>query len=290
MNAGPKADSERDSKNTPLLPIAWQPLTPRGVAAFVETSVGRVFLVELFFALLAAAGVIWFLHDNWFATVREAIRNLPQRGKILAGQLNWYEQSPVILASSHFLSLTVDLGHSDSKGREAQVCVEFRRNEVRVISLIGYLQVGYPKKNVVSFNRPELEPWWGAWQPMVFAGTAIGVVAYLFVCWSSLATVYSFIALLIAFFANKKLSWSESWKLSSAALMPGALFLVAATVVYGLGWIDLIRLGYAVAFHLVIGWVYVFVSPFFLPRNPNIERQTKNPFFGGTGENRKAEE
>ncbi len=288
MNAGPKADSEREQKNTRLLPVAWQPLTPRGVAAFVETGVGRVFLVELFFALLAAASVIWFLHDNWFPTVREAIRNLPQRGEIRQGKLNWHGDSPTLLASSRFLSLVVDLEHSGKEGRETQVCVEFGRDEARVVSLLGYLQICYPQKNIVSFNRPELEPWWGAWQPMIFAGTAVGVIVWLFVCWSLLATVYSFIALLIAFFANRKLSWSESWKLSSAALMPGALFLVAAIVVYGLGWIDLIRLGSAFAFHVVIGWVYVFVSPFFLPRNPQVEPQKKNPFTG-TGENPKTE-
>src|ERR1043165_8764289 len=113
MNAGPKADSECDPKNSSLLLIAWQPLTPRGVAAFVETSKGRVFLVELFFALLCAATVIWFLHDNWFPTVREGIRHLPQRGKIRDGKLNWYEESPTLLASSRFLNLTVDLGHAD---------------------------------------------------------------------------------------------------------------------------------------------------------------------------------
>ena len=56
-----------------------------GVAAFVETSVRRVFLVQLFFALLAAAVVVWFLHDNWFPTVRDAIGNLPQRGEIRGG-------------------------------------------------------------------------------------------------------------------------------------------------------------------------------------------------------------
>ena len=284
MNAGPKADSERDSKNSSLLPIAWQPLTPRGVAAFVETSMGRVFLVEFFSAALAAASVIWFLHDNWFPTVREGIRNLPQRGEIRQGQLNWHGESPALLSSSRFLSLVVDLEHSGQEGREAQVCVEFGRGEARVVSLVGYLQIHYPKKNVVSFNRPELEPWWGAWQPAFFAGAAIVVIAYLFVCWGLLAAIYSFIALLIAFFANRKLSWSESWKLCSAALMPGALFLVVAIVVYGLGWIDLIRLGFAFAFHLVIGWVYVFVSPFFLPRHSQIVGQKKNPF-ADAGEN-----
>jgi len=71
----------------------------------------------------------------------------------------------VLLASSRFLSLVVDLEHGGNEGREAQVCVEFGRNEARIVSLLGYLQIRYPEKYVVSFNRPELEPWWGAWQP-----------------------------------------------------------------------------------------------------------------------------
>jgi hypothetical protein len=276
MNPGQKA--ECDSKNSFLLPFAWQPLTPRGVAAFTETGAGRIFLVELFFALLCAAGVIWFLHDNWFPTVREAIHNLPQRGKIREGKLNWFEESPKVLASSRFISLTVDLGHTDKEGREAQVCAEFGRNDLRLISLLGFWRIDYSKHHVISFNRPELEPWWGAWEPMMYAGVAIVTIACLFVCWCALATVYSAAALLVAFFANRKLSWLESWRLSSAALMPGALFLIIAIIFYGLGWIDLIRLGFAFAFHFVIGWVYLLVSPFFLPKHPQSAEQQKNPF------------
>lgn len=285
-NAGKKADSDRELKNNSLLPIAWQPLTPRGVAAFVETTCGRVVLVELFFALLAAASVVWFLHDDWFPTIREAISHLPSRGEIRQGELKWHEETPTLLAASRFLSFTVDADHTGKEGHEAHVCAEFGRNELRLVSLFGYVPIRYPKNSVIAFNRPELDPWWGAWRPMILAIVALFVIAYLFICWFVLATLYSFVALLIAFFANRKLTWKESWKLSSAALMPGALFLTLAIVAYGMGLIDLIRLGFGFGFHLVIGWAYLGVSPFFLPLHPAVQAQKKNPF-GSSAENQK---
>ncbi len=278
MNAGPKAEPGNDLKNSSLLPMAWQPLTPRGVAAFVEAPFGRIFLVEFFFALLAAASVIWFLHDNIFPTVREAVRNLPDSGAIRQGHLQWHAESPKLLASSHFLSVVVDEEHNGREGREAQACVELGRDEVRLISLLGYLEFNYPEKNILAFNRPELEPWWGAWQPMSFVGAALFTIAYLFVCWGVLATIYCPAAKLVSFFANRELSWGGSWRLSAAALMPGALFLILGIVAYGLGLIDLIRFAFAFGFHLFIGWVFIFIAPFFLPRNVQVEAQRKNPF------------
>jgi len=58
--------------------------------------------------------------------------------------------------------------------------------------------------------------------------------------------------------------------------MPGALFLTFAIVGYGLHWLDLIRLGGLAGLHFLIGWIYLYISPLFLPR---IAAITPNPFF-----------
>ena len=53
--------------------FAWEPLTPRGVAAFARASFERLFIVQGLFALLAAAAVVWVLSDGVFPVIDDAI-------------------------------------------------------------------------------------------------------------------------------------------------------------------------------------------------------------------------
>ena len=142
--------------------------------------------------------------------------------------------------------------------------VEFGRTDWQVFSLLGYVQGAYPPGWAVAFNRTELGPWWGAWAPAILAIVAGLVVAGLMLSWACLATVYCLPAWLVGFFANRDLSLRGSWRLAGAALMPGALLLCAAIVLYGWGALDLVRLAVAGAVHLVMGWVYLIVSPLLL--------------------------
>jgi CHASE2 domain-containing sensor protein len=59
--------------------------------------------------------------------------------------------------------------------------------------------------------------------------------------------------------------------------MPGALFLCSAIFLYGWGALDLVRLAVAAAMHVVVGWVYLFASPFCMPRHP-LAVVKANPF------------
>ena len=59
--------------------------------------------------------------------------------------------------------------------------------------------------------------------------------------------------------------------------MPGALFLTGAIVLYGLGTLDLIQLMAAGGLHLVIGWVYLLLSPWWLPRQADLTGAKGNP-------------
>jgi hypothetical protein len=83
---------------------------------------------------------------------------------------------------------------------------------------------------------------------------------------------------LVGFFANRDLSLRGSWRLAGAALLPGALLLTAAIVLYGSGAFDLVRLAVAGAAHPVVGWVYLIVSPLRCPSHPAAGAIKKNPF------------
>ena len=263
-----------DHNNT----VAWQPLTPSGIAAFAGASIGRLLLVQLLVALLAAAAVVWFLYTAWFPLVTTAIRQLPDRGQITAGSLNWSGPSPAALAQGRFLGFTVDLQHEGTSRSPSHFFVEFGRNDFRIFSLLGYLQCPYPQAHTIPFNRDHLQPWWGAWSPMFLALATALVLATLLPLWAALATLYSLPAWLLAFFADRTLTWRGSWLLAGASLIPGALFLTGAILLYGLGALDLVKLALAAAAHLLLGWAYILAAVFRLPLHPAATTVVANPF------------
>ena len=257
--------------------IAWQPLTARGVAAFARASLRRLLLVQLIVALLTAGTVIWFLHHCWFPTIGLAIRALPAQGEIRAGSLDWTGPSPSLLAEGRFLAIAVDLDHAGEARSPAHIQVEFGRANFKVYSLLGKFQSTYPHGEVLAFNRTALWPWWGAWAPAILAMVAGAVVAGLMVIWAWLATLYCLPVWLIGFLANRDCSLGGSWRLAGAALMPGALLMCAAICMYGWGALDLLRLAGTAGVHLLVGWVYLLVSPLRLPRHPAVVAKS-NPF------------
>lgn len=266
------------STTVPPWPTAWEPLTPRGVAAFAGASFGRLLLVQFIVALLAAAMVVWFLEQAWFPVVRRAIHELPTEGAIRKEQLNWSGDAPKLLAGNPCLGLAVDLNHSGQLARGAQLQVEFGRKNLRVFSMFGYVVIDYPPGWSVAFNRTELEPWWGAWEPAIAAAAAAFTMLSLMAAWTVLATVYCAPVRLITLFENRDLNWRQSWRLAGAALMPGALFLTFGIFCHGQGWIDLIQLGAVGGLHLLVGWIYLLISPLFLPRHPDATAAKTNPF------------
>jgi hypothetical protein len=233
--------------------------------------------VQYIVALFAAGSVVWFLHQAWFPTIGDAIRQLPPQGELRSGRLDWHGPTPLRLAEGRFLALVVDLDHSGEARSAAQVQVEFGRTDCKVFSLFGCMRCAYPPRWAAAFNRAELGPWWGAWAPAILAIVAVLVVGGLMLSWAILATVYFLPAWLAGFFANRDLSLPGSWRLAGAALMPGALLLSAVVVLYGWGALDLVLLAISAAVHLVMGWVYLCVSPLSLPRRQAAGAK-ENPF------------
>ena len=256
--------------------FAWEPLTPRGVAAFARASFERLFVVQGIFALLAAAAVVWVLADGIFPVIGDAIEELPDAGALHGGKLDWRDDSPLMLAEGKILAISVDLEHGGVLRSPADFQFEFGRTSLRVFSLFGESYVDYPNGYYVAANRPEARPAWGAWSPDILGLAAIGTFFGLLITWAVLATVYGPVVWLLCFFANRDLSLFASWRLAGAALMPGAALLSLSLVIYELGGFDLVQLCFAFGMHLVIGWVYLFVAPLFL--NRALPAEKKNPF------------
>jgi hypothetical protein len=258
--------------------FAWQPLTARGVAAFAQASFARLFALQSAFAMLAAVVVIWCLHEGWFPTIRQAILRLPSEGEVRGGRLNWRAESPVMLAEGRLLSICVDLDHEGRLRSPAHVQLEFGGTSYKIISLFGFVQRNYPKRWIIAANRAEVEPWWGAWRPVILALVAGAVIVGLMFSWAALASVYYLPLWLIAFLMNRELSLAGSWRLAGAALLPGALLLTAATFAYTVGMLDLVRLLVAFALHFVLAFVYLGISLFKLDLHPEALPAKTNPF------------
>ena len=65
--------------------------------------------------------------------------------------------------------------------------------------------------------------------------------------------------------------------MNAAALIPGACVMAAGLVLYGFEAIDLFRFGLLFALHVLAGLIFVFTSPFFLPKIQSSAR-SPNPF------------
>lgn len=291
MNAEARSDTSEQSDKSdqpsliqplpppaaPKRPFAWQPLTPKGIASFAGATFGRVLVVQFVFALLASASVLWFLTRDWFPIITQAIKQMPEEGEIRSGRLTWNGDSPVSLADNRFLAVAVDLEHEGQARSPAHVAVEFGEREVRTFSLLGYIDQRYPPNWWLGFNRTEANPWWGAWAPPILGIVAILVIASLLVCWAVLATIYAGPTWLVGFFTNRNLSLGGSWRLAGAALMPGCVLMMVTVFVYGLGFLDLVRLGVAFAAHFVVAWVYIGLSIRKVPLHPEVAAKA-NPF------------
>jgi hypothetical protein len=259
--------------------FAWEPFTPRGVAAFAHARLSRLLLVQVLVALIAAASVTWFLDDSICPVVKTAIQNLPATGEIRSAKLDWPGDSSKLLAEGRFLAFDVDLDHDDKINSTADLRIEFGREEIWVFSLLGYLEIPYPPDQIIAFNRTDLEPLWGAWQSTILFLAMMGTAAGLLVSWWLLATLYFFPVWLLGYFANRDLNFRRSWRLSGAAVLPGALLMTAGILLYDFGLVDLVQFSFICVAHFFLGWLYLFVSLLFVPGIP-AELPKGNPFVG----------
>ena len=290
----------RESDSPQPVPAAWQPLTFRGVAAFSRSRIGRLLTVQCIVSLIAAAGVLWSLHLTWLQRLPEAIRALPPTGSIENQILNSPRTSPEPLAADGFISISINLNQSASRGFTSDVRVEFHRTDFILCSLLGCLKFDYPNRPL-PFNQPELEAWWGAWRWTILTSVVIGTIAFLMANWILLATCYALPVWLIAYFKDRELSLIGGWKLASAGLLTPALILTAGVLAYAFSAVDLLRLLLLWCIHIPLGWVYIYCSILRLPvvshaagkksnpfAGPRTKRRRRNPFTGSNAVQAKA--
>ncbi|HXC35464.1 MAG TPA: hypothetical protein VNV43_06280 [Candidatus Acidoferrales bacterium] len=252
-----------------------EPFTPRGIAAFARAGFRRLLVAQFIFALLAAAAVGYFFHSACFPAVQAAIDNLPLTGQIQSGRLSCDRQ---MLADGPFFAFNVDPDHSGQwRSTTADFQVEFGRDTVRVITLIGYADFFYPSDRSAPFNQPQLDPLWKAWRAVILFLIMAATLVILPAIWWFLMMIYFLPVWLIGFLTNRDLSLPASLKLSGSALLPGALLMTAAVFLYGIGLLNLVSFFFVFAAHFVLHWLYLLFGLFFLPRT-STAMPKQNPF------------
>lgn len=267
--------------------MAWQPFTFGGIAAFATAPFRRLLLVQLIVAIVTSASITWFVAHAYGPVISQTIARLPETAAIEGGELTGINTP--ITVETKFASVQIDTSDEPAFSQLADCQIECRKLSGRACSplrsVLGCIEFDYPNSYKISLARSHLEPWWGARQPLIWALTFVVLILYLLVLWALLAVVWTFIAKLVAWFADRQLGWFGGWKVCSAALMPGALLLALAARLYHWQVIDLIALSFFYIGHVIVGLIYVVGVPFKCPKVDVVQTKKptkpKNPFTGG---------
>jgi hypothetical protein len=237
---------------------AWQPLTFGGVADFAGARLGRLLAVELLAALMVSASVVWFLHRAYCPVILRAVQQMPETARVANGTLQGVQDT--LIAESKFLAIATTPLPAHEIGQDADLQIQLRQYDLCAGSIF-WPDWGpdfiYGRGTAINLARSNLEPWWGAWKPILLIASGAATVLFLLLSWAVLATIYMAPAKFVAWFADRYVSWGGAWRLASAALLPGALVMMGAVILYGWSVIDLVGLSFFGAVHMVVGWVYL---------------------------------
>ncbi len=259
---------------------AWQPMTPGGAAAFGAASWGRLGIFLALFGAFIALGVVWLVHTAVFPVIGEGVKKLPASGRVSAGALAWSAGSPVLLAEGRVIAFAVDLEHTGAVHVPSDLFVQFGRNTWRISSIAGFAEWPYRRDVLMEFNRPVLEPWWGAWRVPILWLVFLGAMLLLMAWWVVQATLYLPIALLLAFYTDRAAKIAAMWRVCAAAILPASLMVYLGIVLYGGAMISLVTFCLLVAGHVPLGIAFVVAATLALPREKGLHGSSKNPFSG----------
>jgi hypothetical protein len=237
-------------------------------------------------ALVVSGAVLRLAVTVWSPTLTAAIARLPSEGVIDNGHLFWPGNQALSLADNAFVSVSVTPSGVPAVAQSADLQFELRSTSLTITSLLGSIDVAYPRGYVFALNRTELEPRWGAWRPHVLAGVALATFVGLLLLWALLGTVLAVPLRAYALLVDRCATFAGCGKLAVAALLPGALIMGTAILAYGFGHLRVGELLILNGVHLLVGSAYLLISPLFLPPgqptspfcDPPLPATSENPF------------
>jgi hypothetical protein len=254
------------------------PFTFTGVANYAWAQGWRFWLTSLVLSLLAGALTVWLLLGAWTPIFSSAISQLPETAAIENGRLIWSAKAQPVLAQGPHLSVMVDPHRANSVSQSGDVQVELGDTELHLRSFIGEFVWPYPPSLRLDLSRAEVEPWWGAWSPIVLAGAFAATFLSLQITWLILGTVQSLFVRLLAFYLDRRVNLGGAWRVGYASVFPGALVMCMGLVLYLHLRLSLFGLMVFLPMHLMVNWIFMVGATFRLPTFPDRAASVRNPF------------
>lgn len=258
--------------------FAVNPFTFRGVASYAHAPFWCLALISLPLALVISSVALHWVNRAIVPPISHAIEQLPTRANLKAGILTWPEDATPILSEGPFLSLAVNPSDARPLGQNADFQLDFRRDRVLLRTILGELNVSYEKSWTVGLARAEVEPWWGAWEPLMQGGIFFGMFLFLQLSWFGLATGATLGVRMLALLLHRHVTLAGSWKLSYAACFCGAMLMGLAILLYTYLQLSLTGLMILMPAHLVVGVVYLIGATIVLPSTSRVRLRAPNLF------------
>ena len=265
----------RPPDETRALPI---PLTFGGVASFAQKSARWFLLVWFLTALLSAGICLHFLESRWVPVIESTMGELPENLRLSEGVMSALPSPVPLQRDNGFLSLVL-AGSDEFQGNmSADLQVTVAPDGLRLRSLLGYLTLPYPPDLELPLASTEVKPWWNARKTVFRVASLIIVSVVLLLTWATLATVYYLPLTLALFFADRSLQVGKTWRLAGSLLVPGALMMSLAILLYTFHLLNLLGLLLTAVLHIVIAWIYGLGSLKHVPHYHRIASPGRNPF------------
>lgn len=259
----------------------WQPLTPSGVAAYAKSPLRRVVILQFISAAAIALVAGWFCSSSILPTIRQALDNLSEEGRIRLGELKLI-QPPASrthpLAANHWLALDVEATSNPSRNPARALEILAAGNGIYLLSSLGSTRIPYPVHWDIPLNRIELLATWQAWEPLLYASLLLAVFSGMLASWWILATFLCLLPRILAYFSDRDLTLAGAWKLSAAALIPGALLMTVGWIALEVDSIDLVKLALLFVVHLLVSPVYALLATCHLTAASALRSPSPNPF------------
>ena len=273
---------QEDQATSRALPI---PLTFSGIVAFSARSTSWLLLSWVCIAAFAATSTVGFLHSRWIPIIEKTAESLPSTSMLEGGRIDPLPTESPIQNQNGFLSVVVS-GLTQSHGNltsDFQITIE--PTEIRFSSLFGSVARAYPADATVDLAPAFLKPWWKSRKPLVTVGAFASLMTSLLATWTLLATIYFLPILFLTYCTHRRIGLGKTWRLAGSILIPGALIMTLAIILYGFQLLSILGLMAATALHLIVAWIYAIGSIRAIPRRspsfPSVPVKG-NPFSGVT--------
>lgn len=277
-NKAPDADQKNASESDAVKHNFPHPLTPCGIVAY--TTAERFYFIAtiLLFAVICSASICILVNRCLVQPINIVAERLPDEGGIIDGKLFWLTNEPAVLIETRSFSIHVNPTDEEPIADGADLQVVFGKEKLLLRSLFGWLILPYPETLNFPLNLKEVWTTWGAYKNSIIPVTFLIFACLLVLVWWMLAWLYSIPISIFIKILRRKIDPIGVFRISLMSQMLPAAILSSGIILYAYNRFDLTTLLILFIVHIPFAWIYLIISPFYLPGLPE---DLENPFSDG---------